>query len=321
MVTRKDYLGEAVEAARSVMIELVHLLGEYRESLVLIGGWVPELLLPSRDKPHVGSIDVDLALDHRSIHAEGYRTIQASLLGRGYLQGKQPFIFHRKVPTGGRENSPLLLTAGPPSVELDAAQGINLYHPTLTGYYPYLRFVGGTVSRDLTFLRKLLLGISPVLRLETFYAFSSSYVRVDPSTLVEAVERHNELRWAIGLDWKIRIPMISQSGITIQPQFFQQHIFGLPAGASLTSTTGVVQQNNYAATIFLRTAYLNERLTVSDDGVGLPPLEVGSLKSLGLRLVSDLALYQLKGEMELLREGGTTVRVRFRERERTGDHA
>jgi hypothetical protein len=103
MVTRKDYLDESVEAARSVMIELVHLLGEYRESLVLIGGWVPELLLLNRERPHVGSIDVDLALDHRTIHAEGYETIQELLLRRGYVQGKQPFIFLRKVRTGDRE--------------------------------------------------------------------------------------------------------------------------------------------------------------------------------------------------------------------------
>jgi hypothetical protein len=102
MVTRKDYLNEAVAAARSVMIELVHLLGEYRESMVLIGGWVPELLLPNRDKPHIGSIDVDLALDHRTIQADGYRTIQELLLGRGYLQGKQPFISLRRVKAGDR---------------------------------------------------------------------------------------------------------------------------------------------------------------------------------------------------------------------------
>lgn len=103
MVTRRDYRDEAVAAARSVMIELVHLLGEYRESLVLIGGWVPELLLSNRDKPHVGSMDVDLALDHRTIQAEGYKTIQELLLSRGYLQGKQHFIFLRRVKTGDRE--------------------------------------------------------------------------------------------------------------------------------------------------------------------------------------------------------------------------
>jgi hypothetical protein len=30
MVTRRDYTAEGIEAARSVLIELVHLLGEYK---------------------------------------------------------------------------------------------------------------------------------------------------------------------------------------------------------------------------------------------------------------------------------------------------
>jgi|GEM_PF-281119 len=46
MVTRRDYTAEGVEAARSVLIELVHLLGEYKDDIVLIGGWIPEVLLP-----------------------------------------------------------------------------------------------------------------------------------------------------------------------------------------------------------------------------------------------------------------------------------
>jgi len=44
-VTKRDYTAEAVEAARSVMLELSHLLGEYRDGIVIVGGWVPELLL------------------------------------------------------------------------------------------------------------------------------------------------------------------------------------------------------------------------------------------------------------------------------------
>ena len=46
MITRRDYTAEGVEAARSVLVELVHLLGEYKDDIVLIGGWVPEVLLP-----------------------------------------------------------------------------------------------------------------------------------------------------------------------------------------------------------------------------------------------------------------------------------
>jgi len=51
MVTRRDYTAEAVEAAKSVLIELTHLLGEYRDNIVLIGGWVPELLIPQKPRP------------------------------------------------------------------------------------------------------------------------------------------------------------------------------------------------------------------------------------------------------------------------------
>jgi len=96
MVTQKDYTAEAVNAARSVLIELVHLLGEYWENIVLIGGWVPEILLSRNENPHVGSIDVDLALNHLRLKEEGYKSIQDLLLSKGYEQGKQPFIFHRE---------------------------------------------------------------------------------------------------------------------------------------------------------------------------------------------------------------------------------
>lgn len=102
MVTRRDYTAEAVEAAKSVLIELTHLLGEYRDNIVLIGGWVPELLIPQKPLPHVGSIDIDLALNHLRIREEGYRLIEELLTSRGYYQepDKQPFIFFRNVPFG-----------------------------------------------------------------------------------------------------------------------------------------------------------------------------------------------------------------------------
>ncbi len=100
MVTRKDYSAEAVNAAKSVLIELVHLLGEYREDIVLIGGWVPEFLIPQTPRPHVGSMDIDLALNHLRINEERYKLIEDLLLSRGYYRGKQPYIFLRDVPIG-----------------------------------------------------------------------------------------------------------------------------------------------------------------------------------------------------------------------------
>jgi len=102
-IGRTDYTANAVAAARSVLLELTHLLGEYRDDIVVIGGWVPELLLSRPAVQHIGSMDVDLALNHRTLQEAGYRTIQELLLSRGYRQGKQPFIFHRTVQLGGWE--------------------------------------------------------------------------------------------------------------------------------------------------------------------------------------------------------------------------
>ncbi|MEJ2164936.1 MAG: hypothetical protein P8X90_05370 [Desulfobacterales bacterium] len=86
----------AVKAAYSVLIEIVRILGEYRDNIVLIGGWAPQLLFQNEDDRHIGSIDVDLALDHRRITNEVYKGIHDLLLERKYNQGKQPFIFHRQ---------------------------------------------------------------------------------------------------------------------------------------------------------------------------------------------------------------------------------
>ncbi|MFN7919113.1 MAG: hypothetical protein U0Q16_03395 [Bryobacteraceae bacterium] len=85
-ITFRDYSGDQVEAARSVLLELVRLLGEYRDDVVIVGGWVPRLILPHTPLEHVGSIDVDLALNHTTLKDPGHLTIQAALLKRGYEQ-------------------------------------------------------------------------------------------------------------------------------------------------------------------------------------------------------------------------------------------
>jgi len=102
MVSRKDFPKDEVEAARAVLIELAHVLAAYRADIVLVGGWVPEMLFSNKSVPHVGSLDVDLAVNHLHLTEEHYRTIRELLLARGYYPGKQPFIFFRQVPTASR---------------------------------------------------------------------------------------------------------------------------------------------------------------------------------------------------------------------------
>jgi len=103
MVNAKDYDKLKVNAARSVLLELSHLLGSYRNGIVIVGGWVPGLLFPSTAEQHIGSTDVDLALDRKILQEVGYRTILELLLARGYRQGDQPFIFYRALKLEGLE--------------------------------------------------------------------------------------------------------------------------------------------------------------------------------------------------------------------------
>jgi len=94
MVTRQDYNKKMVEAAHSVMLELAHVLGEYRDSIAIVGGWVPLLILPEAKERHVGSTDVDMVLDHKILQEPGYETIHRKLETRGYRQDDdQPFYF------------------------------------------------------------------------------------------------------------------------------------------------------------------------------------------------------------------------------------
>lgn len=74
----------AVAACKSVMIEVLTILGKHREHLVVVGGWVPPLLFGQGD--HVGSLDVDFAIDWRRVPNHVYETIRSELVARGYYR-------------------------------------------------------------------------------------------------------------------------------------------------------------------------------------------------------------------------------------------
>ena len=112
--SRADYPPDAVAAAKSVMVELVHILGEYRDDMVVVGGWVPPLLMPDSEG-HVGSTDVDLALNHLAETDEVYARISVILLERGYERdSRQPFIWYKQVQIDGND---------PARVEVDFLAG------------------------------------------------------------------------------------------------------------------------------------------------------------------------------------------------------
>src|SRR5712692_1304195 len=94
--TAHDYEEDVTATSRVGLAEIMTILGAYRESLVLIGGWAPYLILEQFGEPrgeyvdgaqtfdaevtsdrfvHVGSIDIDFVVDPAVIDAERYATI------------------------------------------------------------------------------------------------------------------------------------------------------------------------------------------------------------------------------------------------------
>jgi hypothetical protein len=115
MVSKSQYGEREVKACKAVLLEIVHLLGEIKDEMVIIGGWTPTFLFPQSDDPHIGSLDIDVALDFSKIPDDTYQTILKAFLKRGYTQDKeQPFRFFRKVTIEGKE---------PVSVEVDLMAG------------------------------------------------------------------------------------------------------------------------------------------------------------------------------------------------------
>ncbi|MBI3408701.1 MAG: nucleotidyl transferase AbiEii/AbiGii toxin family protein [Planctomycetes bacterium] len=89
---RDDYSLRQIEAAHRVLVDLGQVLAAFGDCLVVIGGWVPDLLLEHADEPHVGSIDVDLALDAGKLSEGRYADLLKLLLDTGrYKPGTKSF--------------------------------------------------------------------------------------------------------------------------------------------------------------------------------------------------------------------------------------
>jgi hypothetical protein len=84
------------EAARAVLLEVLNALGAMREELVIVGGWVPDLLYPECN--HIGSLDVDLAVSPKAIGGNAYSTIRERLMQIGYAMQSSPTRFLKQVP-------------------------------------------------------------------------------------------------------------------------------------------------------------------------------------------------------------------------------
>ncbi len=111
--TTGSYDSKITEASKSVLFEILTALRSHEDAIVLVGGWVPYFLLEEyrgagSSFTHVGSIDIDLAVDETKITGNEYATIVELLKGRGFelsLDAKGnpiPNRFEKAVAVAGR---------------------------------------------------------------------------------------------------------------------------------------------------------------------------------------------------------------------------
>jgi hypothetical protein len=74
---------------------VMNVLGIFRDKIVLVGGWVPDLLYPNSG--HIGSLDVDLAVSQSAIGANAYETILNRMVEAGYEHHASPTRFTKAV--------------------------------------------------------------------------------------------------------------------------------------------------------------------------------------------------------------------------------
>lgn len=103
--TAAQYDSRGHEATRRTLLDLAHVLGAYLDRLVVIGGLVPTLLLDGVDIPHIGTLDIDLALDAQALREDDeYARMIALLEANGYVRNVaervpelRPFQLQREV--------------------------------------------------------------------------------------------------------------------------------------------------------------------------------------------------------------------------------
>ncbi len=92
-----EYQERTTEAVKAVLIKVAQVLGAFEGKYAVVGGAVPWLLLENLDMPHVGTLDVDLALDAEALGDGQYATLIEALMTAGYEQRGRRFQLVRSV--------------------------------------------------------------------------------------------------------------------------------------------------------------------------------------------------------------------------------
>lgn len=90
-----DYSEGQKEAAHRILVELANIFEEYEEDIRIVGGWVPDLMFPGEG--HIGSVDVDILINHLTLHDEGYQNMARVLQDSGYRE--HPYKYFSFIKT------------------------------------------------------------------------------------------------------------------------------------------------------------------------------------------------------------------------------
>lgn len=85
----EDYTDEQTLLIRNVTLSVATVLGDYLNDLVIVGGLVPSLIIPSEnipagDFPHIGTMDLDLGLDLYILNEKRYASVSELMLNAGF---------------------------------------------------------------------------------------------------------------------------------------------------------------------------------------------------------------------------------------------
>jgi hypothetical protein len=92
---------EVIKATYQILLEVFKLLENFHESLILAGGWVPIMIIPEAADKHVGTLDVDLVINDKSINETGSETIADILVANEYQHGNEPGRYFKKIDIDG----------------------------------------------------------------------------------------------------------------------------------------------------------------------------------------------------------------------------
>jgi hypothetical protein len=222
----------------------------------IAGIWAPNVKIPlgPNQFAYLGSFDtvLDKPDDWDSDYYEyGFRVksvIQDTIVTINYFYGI--------------DNVPVLLpTPVFPRIGINGFDSNLILHPAYTGKFERFRILGATFTRDFEKLNiSALGGVGPVLRAEAFYGFDNTFASP------VAYEEHDEFRYAIGIDWKIKVNWLNpRAYFLISPQFYHRHVKDYPSGYELNqnASTTPVREDTYQTSLMILTTYFHNKLEPS----------------------------------------------------------